>query len=148
MPCYTRRRALYWRFTEETGGKGKKSETGETQGFDVRSSRFWNFEPRTSNFGSCPSRMSRGSRAMLCVAGGFFRIRILANRGRSPFGYPTITGNTTVSVGEMASARLVFARFSHDRANLTTGHTAFLWITAMFLRQFGNEAPGFLPSLS
>jgi hypothetical protein len=67
----------------------------------------------------------RGSRAMLCVAGGFFRIRILANRGRSPFGYPTMTGNTTVSVGEMASARLVFARFSHGGANLTTGHAAF-----------------------
>jgi hypothetical protein len=85
---------------------------------------------------------------MVCGAGGFFSIRILANGGRSPFGYPTMTGSTTVSFGEMASARLVFARFSHGRANLTTGHFAFWWITSMFLRQFGNEAPGFLPSPS
>jgi hypothetical protein len=42
---------------------------------------------------------------MVCGADGFFRIRILANRGRSPLGYPTMTGNTPVSVGEMASVR-------------------------------------------
>ncbi|TKS64265.1 MAG: hypothetical protein EWM73_00620 [Nitrospira sp.] len=30
MPYYTRCHARYWRFTEETGGKGEKSETGGT----------------------------------------------------------------------------------------------------------------------
>ena len=35
MPCYTRRHARYWRFTERTGGKGEKSETSEKRGFEV-----------------------------------------------------------------------------------------------------------------
>jgi hypothetical protein len=76
---------------------------------------------------------------MVCGAGGFFSIRILASRGRSPYGVGRWNGEC---------ARLVFARFSHGRANLTTGHAAFSWITAMVIRQFGTEAPGFLPSLS
>ena len=31
MRCYTRCHARYWRFTEETVGKGEKSEPGETE---------------------------------------------------------------------------------------------------------------------
>jgi len=83
-------------------GKGRKARRARREGSmsEVRGFGTSNHELRVAPF----SHVSRFTRHALCRS-GFFSIRILANRGRSPFGYPTMTGSTTVSVGEMANVR-------------------------------------------
>src|SRR5712692_12029020 len=53
---------------DTTSGTG---ETGDGLRSEVRG--FRNFEPRTSNFGSRLSRLSRASCATVCGAGGLFQ---------------------------------------------------------------------------